>query len=277
MTPVLRCLFIALSAAGCGALAAAQLAPPAAAPGPGAAPAPVACVLTAVCGINPPVAVPPADDRLAALEAALKPLGFAGYEFVGTAARELAPETETRFPINGTYSAAVTLLPSQDGDTAAMEVRIEALLEGKIVTALAGTVQARPGDTVVFRGMPLAPGELVVLLTRPSEQSSEQSQSDQSQQEQEQQDQQKQDQQQGQQQQEEKKQEKEKQEESQTAEEQEAQPAAEEQEDGTEEEEKDMENGSLRALLESLEETDKREQKEIRNVRQRIDFKGGWW
>jgi len=275
MTPLLRCLLIAVSAAGCGALAAAQLAPPAAAPGPGTAPAPVACVLTAVCGVNPPVAVPPADDRLAALEAALKPLGFAGYEFVGTAARELAPGQETRFPINATYSAAVTLLPSQDGDTAAMEVRIEALLDGKIVTALAGTVQARPGDTVVFRGMPLAPGELVVLLTRPSEQSSEQSKSDQNQQEQ--QDQQKQDQQQGQQQEEEKEQEKEKQEEPQTAEEQETQPAAEEQEDGTEEEEKDMENGSLRALLESLEETDKREQKELRNVRQRIDFKGGWW
>lgn len=276
MTPVLRCLLIALSAAGCGVLAAAQLAPPAAAPGPGAAPAPVACVLTAVCGINPPVAVPPADDRLTTLEAALKPLGFAGYEFVGTAARELAPETETRFPINGTYSATVTLLPPQDGDTAAMEVRVEALLDGKIVTALAGTVQARPGDTVVFRGMPLAPGELVVLLTRPSKQSSEPSQSDQNQQEQEQQDQEEDQQKEGQQQ-EEKEQEKEKQEEPQSAEEQEAQPAAEEQEDGTEEEEKDMENGSLRALLESLEETDKREQKELRNVRQRIDFKGGWW
>lgn len=276
MTPALRCLLIALSAAGCGALAAAQLAPPAAAPGPGGAPAPVACVLTAVCGINPPVAVPPADDRLASLEAALKPLGFAGFEFVGTAARDLAPETETRFPINGTYSAAVTLLPPQEDDTAAMEVRIEALLEGKIVTALAGTVQARPGDTVVFRGMPLAPGELVVLLTRPSEQSSEQSKSDQSQQEQEQQDQQ-QDQQKEGQEQEEKDQGKDKQEEPRNAEEQEAQPTAEEQEDGTAEEEKDMENGSLRALLESLEETDKREQKEIRNVRQRIDFKGGWW
>lgn len=272
MTPALRCLLVALSAAGCGALAAAQLAPPAAPPGPGGAPAPVACVLTAVCGVNPPVAVPPADDRLATLEAALKPLGFAGFEFVGTAARELAPETETRFPINGTYSAAITLLPPQDGDTAAMEVRIEALLEGKIVTALAGTVQARPGDTVVFRGMPLAPGELVVLLTRPSEQSSDQSKSDQNQQDQEQQDQKQEEE--GQQQ---EKKEQEGKEDPRNAEEQEAQPAAEEQEDGTEEEEKDMENGSLRALLESLEETDKREQKEIRNVRQRIDFKGGWW
>ena len=277
MTPLLRCLFMILSAAGCGALAAAQLAPPATAPGPGGAPAPVACVLTAVCGINPPVAVPPADDRLAALETALKPLGFAGFEFVGTAARELVPETETRFPINGTYSAAITLLPPQDGDTAAMEVRIEALLEGKIVTALAGTVQARAGDTVVFRGMPLAPGELVVLLTRPSEQSSEQSKSDQSQQEQQkQEEEQKKEEQKGEKQEEQQPEEK-KQEEPQNAEEQDAQPAAEEQEAGTEEEEKDMENGSLRALLESLEETDKREQKEIRNVRQRIEFKGGWW
>lgn len=273
MKRALHCLLTVLSAAGCGALAAAQIAPPAAAPGPGAAPAPVACVLTAVCGINPPVAVPPADDRLAGLEGALKPLGFAGFEFVGTAERELAPDTETRFPINGTYSAAITLLPPQDGGTAAMEVRIEALLDGRIVTALAGTVQARPGDTVVFRGMPLAPGELVVLLTRPSEQSSEQSKSDQGQQEQNQnQDQERQDQQT-----EEKKQEEEKKEASGNEQEQRKQPEAEEQEDGTEEEKKDMENGSLRALLESLEETDKREQKEIRNVRQRIDFKGGWW
>ncbi|HRZ18389.1 MAG TPA: hypothetical protein P5141_12560, partial [Candidatus Hydrogenedentes bacterium] len=245
------------------------------------APAPVVCAVTAVCGVNPPVAAPPADDRLATLEGALKPLGFAGYEFIGTTARELAPGQETRFPINATYSAAVTLLPQQEGDAASMEVRIDALLDGKIVNALAGTVQARPGDTVVFRGMPLAPGELVVLLARPSEQSSDQSKSG----EQNQQDQKDQEQtqpQEGQQkerqEQQEEKEEKEKdQEQQQESESQEAQPAEEEQGDGAEEEAKEMKNESLHALLESLEETDKREQKEIRNVRQRIDFKGGWW
>ncbi|HRZ81312.1 MAG TPA: hypothetical protein P5069_02580 [Candidatus Hydrogenedentes bacterium] len=265
MTPFLRRLLVILAAAG-GVSAAAQLLPPAAPQDPGGAPPPVLCAVTAVCGVNPPVAAPPADDRLAALEGVLKPLGFAGYEFIGTTARELAPGQETRFPINATYSAAVTLLPQQEGDAASMEVRIDALLDGKIVNALAGTVQARPGDTVVFRGMPLAPGELVVLLARPSEQSSDQSKSgEQDQQEQEQ----KQPQEEQQEEQQEQQEEKEK--------DQEQQPAEEEQGDGAEEEAKEMENESLHALLESLEETDKREQKEIRNVRQRIDFKGGWW
>lgn len=277
MTPTLRHLLLILASAG-SVSAAAQLLPPAAPQNPGAAPAPVVCAVTAVCGVNPPVAAPPADDRLAALEGVLKPLGFAGYEFIGTTARELAPGQETRFPINATYSAAVTLLPQQEGDAASMEVRIDALLDGKIVNALAGTVQARPGDTVVFRGMPLAPGELVVLLARPSEQSSDQSKSG----EQNQQDQQEQEQTQPQEGQQEERQEqqeeKEKdQEQQQESESQEAQPAEEEQGDGAEEEAKEMENESLHALLESLEETDKREQKEIRNVRQRIDFKGGWW
>jgi len=275
MTPTLRHLLLILASAG-SVSAAAQLLPPAAPQNPGAAPAPVVCAVTAVCGVNPPVAAPPADDRLAALEGVLKPLGFAGYEFIGTTARELAPGQETRFPINATYSAAVTLLPQQEGDAASMEVRIDALLDGKIVNALAGTVQARPGDTVVFRGMPLAPGELVVLLARPSEQSSDQSKSGEQDQQEQEQKQPQEAEQKEQEQQEEKEKEKE-QEKPQEAESQEAQPAEEEQGDGAEEEAKEMENESLHALLESLEETDKREQKEIRNVRQRIDFKGGWW
>ena len=58
-------------------------------------------------------------------------------------------KTQIREPLRAIFTGS---------DFEPLMAALEALLDGKIVTALAGTVQARPGDTVVFRGMPPSVG-----------------------------------------------------------------------------------------------------------------------
>lgn len=253
----------------------AQLLPPGAPGTPQTAqqpPQPVALRMHAVLGVNPPVAPPPPDESLKDVASLLSPLGFSGVEKINIVDRELMEGQEARFPINAIYSLVVARLPQDQQDTAGLDIRIEMLSGDKIINALSARAQARAGDTLVLRGVPLQPGELVVLLSRPSEGSPSKGDSEQN-------------------------------EEQEKEGEEEQQPPKDESDEGDEEKENKPEEGesaekeqqdqqqreseageeekhddaSLQSLLESLEEIDRREQKEIRNMRDRIDFKGGWW
>lgn len=238
-------------------------------------PQPVALRMHAVLGVNPPVAPPPQDESLKDVANLLAPMGFSGVEKINIVDRELMEGQEARFPINAIYSLVVARLPQEQQDTASLDIRLEMLSGDKIVNALSARAQARAGDTLVFRGVPLQPGELVVLLSRPSEGSPSKGESEPNEeQKQEKEEQQQPSKEESEQQEEEKEQ---KPEEGDSAENQQQDQQEQQQQEETGNEEEKHDDASLQSLLESLEEIDRREQKEIRNIRDRIDFKGGWW
>lgn len=161
---------------------------------------------------------------------------------------------ETRIPINDRYSFHVT--PSQNPSTGEIDIesRIAMLENGKTIDALWAKGKVAPGKPLVFRGLPMDDGELVVLVRLKQDDGDDSDSSESS----------------------------EDQEEESEGEQQESDSEGQEgqeqdtPEDGEESDElKDLKN--LEAILQSLEDLDRREQEEARNQRERIRLKGDWW
>lgn len=215
------------------------------------------------------------DETIKPVAKILEPLPFTTYESLAVTSQEIPWGQEVLFPINALYAFHATALSQQEDGTIALRARVEMLEGQSYVNALDTLAQAVPNHALLFRGMPLGQGELVIVLlvAMPSEQGEQrQSNEEESQNEQEQKDQKTANEQQS------------PQSEGETPPEQHEQKEDSQEikdrgedkpEVGEGEEPERKEN--LDALLQSLEETDRREQMEERNRRDRIDFKGDWW
>lgn len=206
---------------------------------------------------------PYVDKNLKPVAEALKKLPFTAYEAISILDQEAPWGKETKLAVNAKYMVNVTPTSQDEEGTIGLQVRIEMLQgNGEYVNALDTHASAAERKALLFRGMPINNGELVVVLflVIPSDDNEDGDNSeDQDQDQEEQEDQ-------------EEKQDSEEEKENDDSESQQEEQAEKE---GEEEEPDGLEN--LDALLESLEDTDKREQAEERNQRNRIDFKGEWW
>mgnify|MGYP006277920943 CR=1 FL=1 len=200
----------------------------------------------------------------------LKPLfeklPYDTFEQVARHDTEAAPGQETKVPLNGVYTLYLTVgAPAQGAqqEGVPLEARVEMLADDGFVNALRASGRAAPNKALLFRGLPMDAGELaVVMMLLPPDQDNGQSQKEQEQQQQE----------------------KEEKEEQETQDQQQEQPQEQqqqqeqseaEQREAEEDEQKDMQN--IEAILQSLEEQDRREQHDTRNKRRDVQMRGGWW
>jgi len=212
------------------------------------------------------------DEKLKPVAAALETLPFTTYESISISENPLPWGQETLFPINALYAMHVTALAPESDGAIALRTRVEMLQGETFVNAIKADAHAVPNQALLFRGMPLGEDELVLVLlvSTPSNQQNEggPSEEDSSPSEGEQAE--------GETAQPEPDSQEEKNTETQEGENADAQqPEASEQDEGETEAPEGVQN--LEALLESLDDIDRREQVEERNRRDRIDFKGDWW
>ncbi len=212
------------------------------------------------------------DEKLKPVAAALETLPFTTYESISINENPLPWGQETLFPINALYAMHVTALAPEADGAIALRTRVEMLQGETYVNAIKADAHAVQNQALLFRGLPLGNDELVIVLLvgmpqdgqnqgdsaedDPSSSEGEQKSEDQSEQNTDDR--------------------KEGEEEMQEGEHAEAQQAdVSEPDEGEPKQPEGVEN--LEALLESLDDTDRREQVEERNRRDRIDFKGDWW
>lgn len=229
-------------------------------------------------------AVAPAGE-MKAIEGVLKALPYSSYEKISVDERETPEGAETQFTINPIYTLVVQPTGTDAQGAAKLDIHVDWMQDGKLIKALTAQATAKPGDALLLRGMPLPPGELVIVLQRDAgDQKSQGGQNDQDEQKQDQQEQQKSDQEDSQSKKDdsEKKPEEKQGEEKKDDKETKADKDKDKQEQGSPEdakkdtaEKKDTNN--LESILQSLEDVDRKEQAEVRNKRDRIDFKGDWW
>lgn len=216
------------------------------------------------------------DETLKPVESVLNSLkGYASFEKINVSDQELAQGAETRFPINGAYTMLVVPAGDDGKGSARLGVRIQLLDNGNLINAIETEANSRPGEALVFQGMPLSPGELVVVLVRGSEPGQQGGEGQDNQEQQQQQQQEQQEQQSRQEEQKEKEKGEEKEAEKQEAAKAEEKPAQEDK--GVEKEQEKQDQNNFEAILESLEEMDRREQKDVHYNRNSIDFNGDWW
>ena len=238
------------------------------------------------------------DEAMKPIEGALKGLPYTNYEKITVEERETSEGTDMQFPINAVYSLVVRPNGDDGQGAAKLDIHVDLMQDGKLIKALTAQAAAKPGDALLLRGMPLPPGELVIVLQRDAgDQKSQGGQSDKDQQEQDQQQQQQQSDQdkeskkddsekkldeskKDKKKEDEKKDKKEVKAEKKEDKDQDKQEQAQEQPSSEDEkkdsaEKKDAKN--LESILKSLEDVDRKEQSEVRNKRDRIDFKGDWW
>lgn len=217
------------------------------------------------------------DKKLKALKPLFSALPYTSYEALAIHDRELPWGEETLFPVNALYAMKVTPLGPTEDNAIALQARVELLQNGEYVNALDTLAEAHMNQALLFRGLPLGGDELLLVLvvTMPSDdqqdqQQKEEDQEDPSEQEEEQ----------------DQNQDQEDASEQEGEEEEDAEPMPQEgeedgldpsEQDAVEEEAPEESNENLEALLQSLEETDKREQVEERNKRSSVDIKGNWW
>jgi len=243
------------------------------------------------------------DPKLKGAQKLLKELPYDTFRFVNDVQEEATAMIETRLPINALFTFYATLLGQNEEGGVNVASRIEMLDDGKLVNALRTEGVLEPGKWLVFRGLPLSSGEMVVLMTLVQEQSDEQSQSqndeeseDQQKQESENKDEQNSESKQQNEGEENKDEQKPEDQEKQEGEAEQQQDKPEEQKEGEqaegeesaqqqdaqsgdEQEAKKMEKPEIEALLDSLEEIDRREQKTQRENKGRPFFpsSGEWW
>ncbi len=214
---------------------------------------------------------PHMDDALKAVAPMLKSLPFTTYRALSVVEKETPWGEEVLLPINAVYSMHVTAASSNEEGAIDVRARVEMLQGADYVNALDTHAQAAPNKALLFRGMPLGQGELVIALmmgtpqengqSGDSSQDAENEQTEEQENKPEQND----------------EEEQETEGESAAPQEKDMKPLEPETEEGEMEGESPEGVETLEALLESLEETDRREQIEERNRRDRIDFKGEWW
>jgi len=208
------------------------------------------------------------DDKLAGVKNVLLRLPFDSYEPVADQEVEAPPGEETLVPLNGVYSLYVQPQGQDESGALALTARISMLAEGggpeQYVDAIYTQARLASGMPLVFRGLDLNVGELVVVLNLSGDNNQQgQSQDQDSDQQQE---------------------EKDKQQDDQSSsdsgdQEQQNQQDQAQQDQGdsprAQEETPDLQN--IEALLKSLEETDRKEQEEQQRVRTGIQVRGDWW
>jgi hypothetical protein len=272
----------------------AQANPPVTQAGPPAAPKIEVRAFTAT---NTGQATRQVDATLRGLDALLKEMPYDTFLPVMQQQAELAANAETMVTINETYALYVLPIGPEEEGMLPLQARVTMLQGGRPVNALVTQGKAKPGRAMLFRGLEIPGGELgIVLRLVPPPQdpkdgdSDSEDQGDQEQEPQEPQDPSGSgDDQSG----EDGAQEEAQQSEDQAGEQgtmgeegeqQEGESAAAEspQEEGESEGEgaeaaapKDLED--IEALLKSLEDQDRREQKSARNRRDTIRFNGDWW
>lgn len=215
---------------------------------------------------------PSMDEKLKPIAPVLESLPFTSYETISVVDHELPWGQETLFPVNAMYAMHVTARQQESDGAIPLRARVEMLQGEDYVNALDTTAKAAQNQALLFRGMPLGQDELVIVLiiAMPQDEQGQgnTSQEDQSKPESEGENQ------------EQQKSETGNQDEGEQ-ESQEANAAKQEQQKSQESNEGENEQPegvkNLDALLQSLDDIDKREQKEERNRRDRIDFKGDWW
>jgi len=226
-----------------------------------------------------------ADKGLEGMKTVLSKLApYDTFEMVATHEKAAPMGKETLIPINAVYTFFIE--PQQQLESGNFEIaaRIEMLEGDTYIDALTASGEATPGRALLFRGLDLDVGELVVmmeLMQDSDDQGQSQQQQDDQQQpegepseEQEQQGAQKKEKEEQEQGKKQKPSESQEQSEQQEQQQQPTQQMAEQQQEQGEED-RDLQN--IEARLESLEEKDRREQKHARNRRHHIDFQGAWW
>lgn len=215
------------------------------------------------------------DEKLKDIAPVLEPLPFTSYEAISVVENALPWGRETLFPVNAVYAMHVTAQPQEPDGAIPLRARVEMLQGENYVNALDTTAKAAQNQALLFRGMPLSQGELVIVLlialprNEDSKSDSSQENQQQSEGEGENQEQQNPDADSGN--------EGEQNRQEASGAEQEQQETQSGTEEGEGEGEKPEGVQNLDALLESLDDIDRREQVEERNKRDRIDFKGDWW
>ncbi len=265
---MMRWISIVILAGVAGAAAAQPLmpAPPAEAP-----PAPIARMYALYAHGAVPEQ-PHIDEEAKSLAPVLKKLPFTSYEAISILEQEVPWAEPTLFPINALYAMQVTPYPSEEDGFVQIHARVEMLQDdGQYVNALDTRAYAADREALLFRGMPLHRGELVIVLIvampsdngqdgAPQEDDSEQPEDEQEQEQ-------------------EQSEEPEDSDDDDSASEEERDDTADTREEEASETEEEPADDleSLEALLESLEDIDRQEQKEELKQRDRIDFKGDWW
>lgn len=271
-------------------------APPAGDPN-GAAPVPLKFKMYALMGQKKTSAAATLDETIKPIEAALKELPYTDYKKITVDERDAPEGVDTQFPINPVYSLVVRPNGKDAQGASKLDIHVDLMQDGKLIKALTAQAAAKPGDALLLRGMPLPPGELVIVLQRDAgDQQSQGGQSDQDQQKQDNQQQQKSDQdkeskkddaekkleesKKDEKTQDDKKDKKQGKDDKKEEKDQDKQEQAQEQ-PSSEDEKKDSadkkDTKNLESILQSLEDVDRKEQAEVRNKRDRIDFKGDWW
>jgi hypothetical protein len=209
--------------------------------------------------------------ELAGLKSLLDRLPFDTFTRVAEEEREIPQGQETKIPITGDLSLAVTSKGRAETGEVELDARIEMMQNGAPVNALLTSGRAAPGKALVFRGLKRNGGELVVIMTLVQDNQGQ----DQSQQPQQDQPQDQQEQKQPPEQPEEPSQEGEPPPEQ--NEEQQQQQAQEDQQSEAQQDNTPKDMHEIEAILKSLEEMDRREQPKVRNQRDRVYVPQDWW
>lgn len=213
---------------------------------------------------------PHMDEKLKPIAAALSGLPYTSYEALSVNSRELPWGVETLFPISAVHAFKATALSMDPEGAIALRARVEMLQGEDYINALDTQALAGQNQALLFRGIPLGRDELVIVMlvamSPDPEKSGSPNQEGETESEGENQE----------------STESESEGENKAEGEQEGENAPEKQEsqvneadEGEGESPKGVEN--LDALLESLDDIDRREQVEELKRRDRIDFKGDWW
>lgn len=185
----------------------------------------------------------------------IQKLGIKDYELVYKAKQTLPMEEkkELNYNINDKISYYVVPKDVIPPGVFTLDTRVQIEEEGKKINAIQAVAKARVGEPLVYKGIKLENDNLIIVFTLKSEDNNQSKGGEQNQQKQEQE------------------QEQQQKENEQNIEEQNYQ----KEQKGSEENKK--ENRQLQLLLESLDDMDQKEQKEMLNERERIMLPEKWW
>ena len=219
---------------------------------------------------------PEIPEALEPYEALLEALPYNQFTLVSSDNAQADSGQEVRMPISGIFTFYAMPMQIMDGGSVVLNLRVEMLQDDGYRDALRAQGQAAPNQPLVMRGMPLNRGELVVVVeVRPdqdqqdgaggdgdpdsdaSEDDSDEQQDQDAEDDPDQED----------------------------EGDQDTEPETDDQgpqpqpdssgDESRQESELDLQN--VEALLEYLEEVDRREQEEIRRQRNDIEIRGDWW
>ncbi|MBI2435942.1 MAG: hypothetical protein HYV26_24060 [Candidatus Hydrogenedentes bacterium] len=209
---------------------------------------------------------PSSDPSLKPYAGTLKKLPYDTFSQIYQFEQPAPYDTRVQFPLGDDYQTHVTLRSSAEQNAVGVAIEIETKDGGQALNAVEASGTAVRGKPLIFRGLELSEGELIVLVTikQPDQdQSQQQNQGGQQGAQEEQEEQQKQ------------------QEPQEQNQEQEAQSQDQEQQEDAQQNESQQPSEeqlqNIEAILQSLREIDRKEQKQSQNRRERVIVSGDWW